>query len=46
MTFMRIGLSVVVFSSRKAGLSAKTRQEAGTCFSILQAIVFGEAEHR
>jgi hypothetical protein len=46
MSFMRIGLPVVVFSSRKAGLSAKARQEAGACFSTFQAIVFGEAEHR
>jgi hypothetical protein len=46
MTFMRIGLPVVAFGSRKAGLSAKARQEAGACFSTFQAIVFGEAEHR
>ena len=46
MIFMRIGLPVVVFSSRKAGLSAKAWQEAGACFSTLQALVFDEAEHR
>ena len=46
MTFMRIGLMVVVFSARKAGLSAKTWQEAGSCFATFQAIVFSETEHR
>ncbi|MBU1745966.1 MAG: hypothetical protein KJ649_13875 [Proteobacteria bacterium] len=46
MTFMRIGLPGVVFSSRKAGMSAKARQEAGACFSTFQAIVFCEEEQR
>ena len=46
MTFMRIGLMVVVFSARKAGLSAKAWQEAGACFSTFQAIVIDETEHR
>ncbi len=46
MSFMRIGLPVVDFGFRKAGLSAKAWQEAGACFPTFQAIVFGEAEHR
>lgn len=46
MIFMRIGLPVVVLLSRRAGLSAKTPQEAGACFPTLRVVVFSEAEHR
>jgi hypothetical protein len=45
-TFRRIGLPVVVFGSRKTGLSAKASQKAGACFSTFQAIVFYEMERR
>jgi hypothetical protein len=45
MTFMQIGLPVVVFDPRKAGLSAGGWRD-GACFLTFQAIVFGEAEHR
>jgi hypothetical protein len=46
MTFMRIGLPIAVICSRKAGLSAKARQEVGKRFSTFQAIVLSEAEYR
>jgi hypothetical protein len=45
MIFMRIGLPVVVFPSRRAGLPAKTPQEAGACFSTLRVVAFSKAEH-
>jgi hypothetical protein len=45
MIFMRIGLPVVVFLSRRAGLSAKNPQEAGACFSTLLVVAFSEAQH-
>jgi hypothetical protein len=45
MTFMRIGLPVVVFGPWKARLPAKARQTAGRCFSTFQVVVFSETEH-
>jgi hypothetical protein len=45
MTFMRIGLPVVVFGSRKAGLTAGAWRD-GAAFPTLQAVVFGEAKSR